>query len=133
MELQLKRIREAQGIKQSEMARMVSALIGKEIKVRTYGSWERCEVTMDLEQAYYCALALGCTIDEIAGRQPRPRVFADPDQQQLNEQYEELNATGRRKAVGSVEDIHANPANLKSEQPGRQPVPGDPRRETKSA
>jgi len=127
MDLQLKRLRNQRGLSQEELAEKLG------VKTSRYGTWERGERMMNLEQAYNCAVALNCTIDEIAGLPPRPRVFADPDQQQLNEQYEELNATGRRKAVGSVEDIHANPANLKSEQPGRQPVPGDPRRETKSA
>lgn len=127
MEIRLKEIRTRNGMTQAELAAILS------VKLPTYRTWERGTTMMNLEQAYNCAIALNCTIDEIAGRPPRPRVFADPDQQQLNEQYEELNATGRRKAAGSVEDIHANPANLKSEQPGRQPVPGDPRRETKSA
>ena len=67
MELQLKRIRESKKISQKQMAQMVSERIGKEIKTRTYGSWERQEVDMDLEQAYYCASILGCTLNDLVG------------------------------------------------------------------
>ena len=114
MDLQLKRIRESRKIKQSDMARRVSLLMGKEVKVRTYGSWERQEVTMDLEQAYYCALALDCTIDEIAGMAEKPRAYSDPRQEKMNNHFNEMNEIGKSKAAGSIEDIHANPANLKS-------------------
>ena len=114
MELQLKRIRELKRVKQSEMAALVSSLMGRDIKVRTYGSWERQEVTMALEQAYYCALALDCTIDEIAGMPAKPRSYSDAGQRQINDQYEDMNARGRTQAVDQVDNIHANPKNRKS-------------------
>ena len=69
MELKLKEIRESKKITQEEMAKLLSSLIGEEVKKRTYGSWERQEVGMSLEIAYNCAVALNCTIDEIAGRE----------------------------------------------------------------
>ena len=132
MELQLKRIRELKKIKQSEMAGLLSSLMGREIKVRTYGSWERQEVTMDLEQAYYCALALDCTIDEIAGLPAKPRSYADPGQKQINEQYENMNARGRTQAVDQVDNIHSNRKNLKSDS-GKDPATSDSGREILSA
>lgn len=72
MELMLKRIREAKGIKQKEMAEKLTELMGREVKVRTYGSWERNEVEMDIEQAYYCAAALGVTLNDIVGMKSAP-------------------------------------------------------------
>ena len=111
MKLQLKRLRREAGIKsQKEMADILG------VPERRYASWEREEVMMNLEQAYNCAVALQCTIDEIAGMQPRPREYADKRQERMNSHYEEMNEVGQGKAAGSVEDIHANPANLKSMQ-----------------
>lgn len=128
MEIILKEIRKRNGMTQAELAAILS------VKLPTYRTWERGTTMMNLEQAYNCAIALNCTIDEIAGRPPKPRVFSDPGQQQINDHYDELNAQGRKKAVGSIEDIHANPANLRSEQEvGRGVISGNGGRETKSA
>ena len=69
---------------------------------------------MALEQAYYCALALDCTIDEIAGMPAKPRSYSDAGQRQINDQYEDMNARGRTQAVDQVDNIHANPKNRKS-------------------
>lgn len=132
MELQLKRIRESKKIKQSEMASLLSSLMGREIKVRTYGSWERQEVTMDLEQAYYCAVVLDCTIDEIAGMPAKPRSYTDPGQRQINDQYEDMNARGRTQAVDQIDNIHSNVRNLKRKD-GDDTVHGDSRRKNMSA
>lgn len=67
MDLYLKQIREGKGLKQPEMAAAVSELMDKEINARTYASWERQEVTMNLEQARCCALVLGVTVNDLVG------------------------------------------------------------------
>ena len=103
MELRLKQIREAKGVSQKEMTCRLSSLMGKEIKVRTYGSWERQEVDMDLEQAYNCAIALGCTLNDLVGmKAPNHPAFSDPRQEQLNGYYECMNEAGRQLAVDSI-------------------------------
>lgn len=45
----------------------------------TYRAWESGKAMMNLEQAYNCAVALGCTIDEIAGRE-NPALSAEESQ-----------------------------------------------------
>lgn len=80
MEFQLKRIRESKRISQKEMAQALSELMNKEIKLRTYGSWERREVTIDLEQAFYCCQALGCTLNDLVGmKSPSSPALTDSE------------------------------------------------------
>lgn len=59
MKLYLKRLRQERGYTQEQMAKMVGE------KPRTYGSWERGEAMLNLEQAYKCARALGCTLNDL--------------------------------------------------------------------
>lgn len=70
MELRLKQLRKLKGIRQAEIAAAVSELMEKEVTVRTYGSWERQEVMINLEQAYCCARALGVTLDDLVDMAP---------------------------------------------------------------
>lgn len=120
MELQLKRIRKSRGIKQAEMARKLSSLMGKEIKTRTYGSWERQEVTMDLEQAYYCAIALDCTIDEIAGRKVL-YTYIDMRKQRMNEAYDCL-SDQEKETMSKVVQSYARDTARRIEKDGAEDV-----------
>ena len=95
MELQLQRMRKLAGLDQQEMADALG------IKKRTYGSWERGEVTISFPQAIACAEVLGCTTAELAGRKPI-RSFADPQQAALNGYYESMNERGRATLVESA-------------------------------
>ena len=95
MDLQLQRMRKLAGLDQQEMADALG------IKKRTYGSWERGEVTISFPQAIACAEVLGCTTDELAGRKPI-RSFADPQQAALNGYYESMNERGRATLVESA-------------------------------
>lgn len=92
MELQLQRLRKLAGLSQQDMADALG------IKKRTYGSWERQEVALSLEQAYRCALLLNCSTDDIAGLE-RPVSYTDPEQRALNGYYESMNAGGRSAMV----------------------------------
>ncbi len=67
MNIQLKQIRQNKGLSQEEMASKLSELMECEIKVSRYGTWERGDRMMNLEQAYYCATALGCTLNDLVG------------------------------------------------------------------
>lgn len=49
---------------------------------------------MSLEQAYKVTEILGCTLDELVGREPT-RSFSDPAQAALNGYYESMNSHGR--------------------------------------
>lgn len=98
MEIQLQRIRKSRKLDQQQMADLLG------VKKRTYGSWERGEAMLSLEQAYNCALVLGCTIDEIAGYEhagPAAR-FADPYQAELHECYEASTPEGRSVILGTA-------------------------------
>ena len=67
MENRLKDLRRASGILQDEMAARVSELMGEQVKPSRYGTWERGERMVSLEQAYYCAVALGVTLNDLVG------------------------------------------------------------------
>ena len=108
MELRLKELRKSRNLSQEDMAQSL------EVKKSRYGTWERGERMMNLEQAYNCAIVLGCTLNDLVGMSSS-RVFADPRQGRINEQYEEMNDRGQQRIADSVDDIHSNPANLKSE------------------
>lgn len=96
MELQLQQIRKSAGLSQQQMADALG------IKKRTYGSWERQEVSLSLEQAYDCAVILGCSIDAIAGYDP-PVSYSDPAQAALNGYWESMNDDGRRRLLDIAE------------------------------
>jgi len=49
----------------------------------TYKSWETGQAMMSLAQAYDCAVALDCSIDEIAGHEVG-QVFSDPREAELH-------------------------------------------------
>lgn len=70
MKLQLKALRNARGLSQEDMAKALGE------KTRTYGSWERGEVMMNLEQACRCAAVLKCTVDDIVREPERVEYYA---------------------------------------------------------
>lgn len=79
MNLQIKQMRKRSGLNQKDVA----AAIG--VPVRTYGSWERGERNINLEDACLIADVLRCTLDELAGREvPPPKVFTDKRQERMN-------------------------------------------------
>lgn len=102
MDLQLKRIRTLCGFSQDDMAKRLG------IKKSRYGTWERGERMMSLEQAYEVTEVLGCTLDELCGRKVE-RSYFDPDQAALNGYYESMNDGGRTLLVETAESISADP------------------------
>lgn len=83
-------------------------LIG--VNRHTYKSWETGASMMNLEQAYNCAVALGCTLNDLVGMEPpKHTTFADRQQTALNGYYECMNETGRKLAVDSIKAMSAAP------------------------
>lgn len=99
-DLQLKRLRRAAGIRtQKEMAEKLGE------KERTYASWERGEVTMNLEQAYNVAVILGCTLNELVGMETPSHQYADPRQEELNRCWEQLDPERQDRIIASAQDM----------------------------
>lgn len=105
MELQLQRIRKSLRITQQEMADRVGE------KKRTYGAWERGESMLSLEQAYNCAVALGCSIDEIAGYVPPGRDDGEPQMRAIRGAYATMNKHGRESLATAARALAALPEN----------------------
>lgn len=104
MELKLKRLRKLAGFKtQSDMAKALG------IPARRYESWEREEAMMSLEQAYMVTEVLGCTLDELVGREPSIS-YSDPMQAELNSCYTKMNESGRTLLAEAAKSIAADPA-----------------------
>lgn len=102
MDVQLQRLRKRAGYKtQGEFAQKLG------VPERRYASWERGEVTMSLEQAYLCAVALDCTIDEIAGLK-RPAGAGD-QRVALDGYFDAMNETGRAVLVESARLMSGSP------------------------
>lgn len=73
---------------------------------RTYGSWERGEAMMSLEQACNCAVLLGCSIDEIAGRPLRdPSEFSDPREAELHRCYRSCTRERQDRLLDTARDF----------------------------
>lgn len=114
MNLQLKRLRKQAGYKtQGDFASVAG------IPERRYASWEREEVMMSLEQAYNVTEILGCSLEELVGRDKyNKKEFPDERQRDLNSNFEELTDEGKDAALGSVRGIRASEsARAKTEGP----------------
>lgn len=114
MNLQLKRLRKQAGYKtQGDFASVAG------IPERRYASWEREEVMMSLEQAYNVTEILGCSLEELVGRDKySKKEFPDERQRDLNSNFEELTDEGKDAALGSVRGIRASEsARAKTEGP----------------
>lgn len=100
--LRLKQLRKKAGIRsQREMA----AKVGE--KERTYASWERGEVTMNLEQAYNVCVVLGCTLNELVGMETATREYSDPRQAELNRCWESLDPERQDRILADAHDMEA--------------------------
>ena len=96
----LKEMRKKRGLKQKEIAEKLG------VDWRTYGSWERGERIINLEQACNCAVALGCSIDEIAGRPPRdPSELSDPREVELHRCYRSCDRERQDRLLDTARDF----------------------------
>ena len=101
MELQLQRFRKLAGLNQDEMAKALG------IKKRTYGSWEREEVSMSFSQAVACAEILNCTTDALAGRSVDDKKLTDPYEQELMDCYRSSTADRKERILDTARDAAA--------------------------
>lgn len=108
MNLQLKQIRQRMGLSQEEMASRLSSLMECEVKVSRYGTWERSDRMMNLEQAYYCAVALGVTLNDLVGMESQ-RVYADRRQEAINAHFDTFNDEARTDVYKMVERMSHDP------------------------
>lgn len=83
------------------------------INVNTLRGYESGKNQLTIEKAWAIADDLGCTLDELAGREwPVERTWSDDGQRVLNDSYERLDAGARSRAVDMLVDMASNPANL---------------------
>lgn len=103
MEIHLQEIRKRRKLSQGDVADALG------VKVRTYGSWERGEAMLNLEQAFNCAVVLGCTIDEIAGLDRERLRSPDPRRQSMLDSYDALTEDGKTLASEMVASVARDP------------------------
>lgn len=89
MKTRLKELRKARGYKS---ARAFSEYLG--IPENTYRKYEQEERNLYLEVACKLCDALGCTLDELAGREKRP-----PDETELLEIYRNSSPEGQKQLL----------------------------------
>lgn len=108
MELKMKQIRVSRGMGQKEVAELAG------MQVRRYGSYERGERSITLDDAAMIADALQCSLDELAGRDWPRNAYADKRQAQLNADYEYMDEPGKAAAANAVRGIAAGYAREKT-------------------
>lgn len=108
MDLQIKQMRKRSGLNQKDVA----AAIG--VPVRTYGSWERGERNINLEDACLIADVLRCTLDELVGRKPPIITPNENDRQfeRLSYCYSLLNDESKEQLAGLASTFTADASRL---------------------
>ena len=104
MKTNLQTMRKRTGFKS---ARAFAEHIG--MSVNTYTNYEQGVSVMSLERAWEFADELGCTLDELAGREPPAITYTDPSQAALNGYYESMNENGRSALVESARLMSGSP------------------------
>ncbi len=94
MKLCLKELRARRGLSQEDVARALG------IKKSRYGTWERGDRMMNLEQAYNCCVALGCTLNDLVGMGGEQ---LGPDEADLVECYRAATPRERRALLVTAE------------------------------
>lgn len=103
MKTQLQRIRKDRGFKS---AKAFAEHIG--MSKDTYTNYEQGARPITLELAWEFADVLGCTLDELAGRDFNADSYADPRQAVMNDDYARLSDAGKDAAAGAVRGIRAS-------------------------
>jgi DNA-binding XRE family transcriptional regulator len=104
MALRLGEIRKRAGIDQQSMADAVG------VKKRTYGSWERGEVKMNIAQLVKCARILDCSTDEILGL-PINQSFSDPHEAELHRVWQGLDRERQDRLLATAHDMETAKSN----------------------
>lgn len=103
MKTQLQRIRKDRGFKS---AKAFAEHIG--MSKDTYTNYEQGARPITLELAWEFADVLGCTLDELAGRDFKADSYADPRQAVMNDDYARLSDAGKDAAAGAVRGIRVS-------------------------
>ena len=104
MNLKIKELRKKLHISQSEFAEKVGA------SLRTVSSWERGETIPDAEKVWNCAVALGCTPNDILGwyeTHPREESFSDTYEQELMNCYRTSTKDRKERTLDTARDAAA--------------------------
>lgn len=74
----------------------------------TYTNYEQGKRNLTLEQAWFFADILHVSLDELAGREFRPKVnYPDPRQAELNRCWESLDQERQDRLIGTAHDMEA--------------------------
>lgn len=113
MDFQLMRLRKKAGYKNRDD---FAAALG--VNPFTYKGWEAGRTRLKLDDACDIADLLGCSLDELAGRDFQPDACSDPRLQVLNHSYSLLNDQSKSDLTGIASTFTADPSRLaaKSEQ-----------------
>ena len=92
----------------------------------TYTQYEQGIRNFTLEKAWEFADLLGCSLDELAGRQwpPEGASASDPRREALLASYDQLNEDGRTIASEAVASMARDPLRRADGGEGGGPVPG---------
>lgn len=104
MEMKLGTIRKRVGLSQKQMADAVN------VKLRTYGSWERGEVSINVTQLVACAKVLDCSTDEILGL-PIQTSFSDPREAELHRVWRGLDVERQDRLLATAQDLELAKSN----------------------
>lgn len=103
MKTNLQAIRKAAGYKSA-----VAFAKALGINEHTYTAYEQGRIPFTLEQACEFADVLGCTLDELAGREAPEVYYDDPEQEALNNYWESMNKRGRDAVLEAVRLISSS-------------------------
>lgn len=96
--LRLKQYREMRGYTQRDFADKIG------VELRTYGSWEREEVSLKVEHLLACAEALDCSCDALLGRVVR-QDYDDPMERELHKVWRGLDVERRERLLSDARDM----------------------------
>lgn len=113
MRTQLQKVRKAGGFKS---AKAFAEFMG--INPNTYTDYEQGRINFTLETAWEFADALGCTLDELAGREVPPPAIDDPLKRQVVEAYDSMNMSGRSTLASVARSLAGDAVNTSGEDPG---------------
>lgn len=103
MNLQLKQIRKESRVSQEELAKRIG------VSARAIGAWERGENSPNAEQVWNCAVALGCSPNDICGwyidhPEDRPAPPGDPGAEELVGCYSRCTSDRRASLLQAARD-----------------------------
>lgn len=79
------------------------------VNPNTYTQYEQGLSGFSYEKAWEIADVLDCTLDELGGREFRPREYSDPRQEALNDHYESLNEESKGDLTAFAKSFAADP------------------------